>query len=110
MKYQRIKRKKEITAILKSGKRLYSGSLTIVTLPAEEARMAVCVGKKFGKSVERNRIKRLLREAFRLQENFPPCACLLLPKVAKEYAFSVFYADIKKMIARERAGKEGKAS
>jgi len=35
----------------------------------EDARFAVIVGKKTGKSVVRSRLKRLLREVFRLNQN-----------------------------------------
>ena len=65
MKYLRIKRKKDFTKILRVGKRAHAETLTIVWMPSDETRFAVCVGKKYGKSVVRNRIKRLLREAFR---------------------------------------------
>lgn len=104
MNYLRIKKKKEITALLKNGKRGHSSSLTVVYAPASEKRMAVCVGKKYGKSTERNRIKRLLREAFRLQADKlkKPISVLLIPKVAAEYSFSIFYGDLEKILKRER--------
>ena len=103
MKYLRIKRKKEITGILKTGKRAHAETLTVVYLPAKETAMAVCVGKKYGKSTMRNRIKRLLREAFRLQEEISsPCAFLLIPRVAEEYSFAAFSRDLKKLLKKER--------
>ncbi len=102
MKYLRIKRKNDITKILKTGKRAHSESLTIVYLPKKQTEMAVCVGKKFGKSVQRNRIKRLLREAFRLQGEMKPCAVLLIPRVKEEYSFSAFFRDIGKILKKER--------
>lgn len=104
MNYLRIKKNKEITGILKNGARGHSESLTVAYVPAERTKMAVCVGKKHGKSTERNRIKRLLREVFRLRadELSYPCACVLLPKVAQEYSFSVFRRDLGKILKRER--------
>ena len=104
MNYLRIKKKKEITGILKTGKRAHSETLTVVYLPASQTKMAVCVGKKYGKSTERNRIKRLLREAFRRKTEGvnPPFAFLLIPKVAEEYSFAAFSRDFGKIIKRER--------
>lgn len=104
MNYLRIKKKKEITSVLKYGKRAFTGSLTLVYLPAESTRMAVCVGKKYGKSCRRNYIKRVLREAFRCYADafLKPCAVLLMPKVAEEYSFVRFHKDIGKLLGRER--------
>lgn len=103
MKYLRLKRKKDITKILKSGKRAHGASLTLVYLPAKQTAMAVCVGKKYGKSTVRNRIKRLLREAFRVQGEFTrPCGVLLIPRVAEEYSYAEFARDIGKLLRKER--------
>lgn len=104
MKYLRLKRKKDFSKIVKSGKRIYAPSLTIVIFPAKQTKMAVCVGKKYGKSVERNRIKRLLREAFRTQEGeiVSPCHILLIPKVAEKYEYGVFWRDIGKLLRRKK--------
>lgn len=103
MKYFRLKKKKDFTKILKSGKRVFSGTLTIVYLPSNRLKMAVCVGKKHGKSVKRNRIKRLLRESFRAetQESNLSYSFLLIPKVNEKYSYSVFRRDIGKILERE---------
>ena len=104
MKYLRLKRKKEFSKIVKSGKRVYAPSLTLVYFPSNQTKMAVCVGKKYGKSVQRNRIKRLLREAFRTQEGEikVPCNILLIPKVSEKYEYGVFWRDIGKLLRREK--------
>ncbi len=104
MKYRKVKKKKEFQKILGTGKRAYGGALTVVYLPAEETAMAVCVGKKYGKSVQRNRLKRLLREAFRSQAGSlaRPCAFLLIPKIAEKYAFEIFRRDLYGIFKREK--------
>ncbi len=94
MQYYRIKKQKDLTRLFSKGKRAYSSALTVVYVPAERTSLAVCVGKKHGKSVKRNRIKRLLREAFRAvcKENafHAPFAFALMPKEAESYSFATF--------------------
>lgn len=105
MKYLRLKRKKDFTKIIKTGKRVYSGTLTVVYLSGNTVKMAVCVGKKYGKSVQRNRIKRLLREAFRIciaNKQVKSCSFLLIPRVEKEYSVFSFRQDLEKIFKREK--------
>ncbi len=104
MNYQKVKKKKEFRKILSTGKRAYGAALTVVYLPAEETAMAVCVGKKYGKSVQRNRVKRLLREAFRSRADTltRPCAFLLIPRIAGEYSYEAFQKDLGRIFKREK--------
>lgn len=94
--------------LFRNGKRIYSDSLTLLYLPAKETSFAVSVGKKHGKSVQRNRIKRLVREAFRLnyKEILGKYSIVLLPKVKDEYSFFVFDKDVKEMIRRKKLWNE----
>ena len=98
-----MKKQKEITSLHRSGKRVYAPTLTVIYLPSDCLKMAVCVGKKHGKSVRRNRIKRLLRAAFsRYVPYLSPCAFLLIPRVSEEYSYASFERDIGKILERER--------
>ncbi len=98
----RLKKKKDIQKVLKQGKRAHMGSLTVTYLSSNSLKMAVCVGKKYGKSVQRNRIKRLLREAFRLEVGNIPYSFLLIPKVAETYSFARFRRDVATVLKKEK--------
>ncbi len=104
MQYLRLKKKKDFLKVLKAGKRAHCRSLTVIYFPSDAVKMAVCVGKKYGKSVKRNKIKRLLREAFRSVKGsvLPACSFLLIPKEAEEYSYAVFRRDILCILSKEK--------
>ena len=103
MKYFRLKKQSDFQKLFKSGNRAFSPSLTIVYKKADKTTMGISVGKKHGKSVQRNRIKRLLREAFRLsmQNMQGSYSIVLIPKVSNEYSFETFKRHIQWMIKKE---------
>jgi len=86
------------------GRRAFSPSLTMICMPSPQTRMGISVGKRHGKSVQRNRIKRLLREAFRaeLKEMKGTWTIVLVPKVRDEYELSTFKKHLKCMIKKEK--------
>ncbi len=104
MKYQRVKKQAEFQRIFNKGKRAFSSTLTLLYRPAEKTSMGISVGKKHGKSVQRNRIKRLLREAFRLNVDTVQgsYAFILIPKVREEYSFHAFERDLQWIIKKEK--------
>ena len=104
MKYYRLKKQADFQRLFQKGKRAYSPSLSILYRPADKMTMGISVGKRHGKSVQRNRIKRLLREAFRsvqgdMQKNY---AIVLIPKVSEEYSFHTFQRHLQCMIKKEK--------
>lgn len=102
MTYFRLKKEKDFQKVFHKGKRLFSPSLTILYFPADKLKMGISVGKKHGKSVQRNRIKRLLREAFRLnrEEIKGNYFIVLIPKVSEKYDFHTFNEHVKWMIKK----------
>ena len=104
MKYLRIKKQADFQRLFQKGKRAFSPSLTLLYTPAEKMRMGVSVGKKHGKSVQRNRVKRLVREAFRLNQDKMKgtYSFIILPKANKEYSFKTFERDLQWMIRKEK--------
>ncbi|MBR5192481.1 MAG: ribonuclease P protein component [Clostridia bacterium] len=88
----RLKKEKDFNAVFKQGKRIFSKNLTLIYLEKEELKAGFAVGKKHGGSVQRNKIKRYLRESFRsfipvLRKNF---FFVFIPKIQEEYSVKEF--------------------
>ena len=102
MKYLRLKKQSDFQKLFASGKRFHSSVLTMIVKPAKAMTMGISVGKKHGKAVQRNHIKRLLREAFMAtQESMKgQYSIVLIPKVAESYSYHVYKTELQKMIAK----------
>ena len=93
----RLKKVKDFKLVFNKGKRLYSSSLTLVYLPSKELKVGYAVSKKHGGSVQRNRIKRLLRESFR---SFIPSLegqnffFVFIPKVKEQYTLQDYLQNM----------------
>lgn len=97
LKDYRLKKEKDFNLLFKKGNKLYSKTFTLLFLPADGLKAGYAVGKKFGCSVKRNRIKRIFRESFRsfipdLQENF---FFVFIPKILEEYDFHRISEDMR---------------
>ena len=103
MRYERLKKQSDFEKIFKSGKRAFSPSVTVVYRKSETPSFAVSVGKRHGKSVQRNRIKRLLREAFRktADEIKGSYDIVLVPKVSEEYSFHTYEKHLQTVFKKE---------
>lgn len=70
-----IKNNWEFQKIYRRGRYAYSKTLVVYAWPnhSEKKRIGITVSKKYGKSVKRNRIRRLIRESYRnLYETIKP--------------------------------------
>lgn len=92
----RLKREKDFNLLFRKGKKISSNSMTILYLPKEQLKVGFIVSKKHGNSVNRNKIKRLLRESFRsfvpsFRQNF---FFVIIPRVKSEYSLAQFKSDM----------------
>ena len=104
MKYYRLKKQADFQRLFQKGKRAFTATLSVLYQPSQKMTMGISVGKKHGKSVQRNRIKRLLREAFRaVQDEIKGTySFVLIPKVCEEYSVKNFKRQLQCIIQREK--------
>lgn len=71
LKSDRLHRNNSFQAVYRNGKSYANRQLVLYVLPQRgcERRVGFAAGKRLGSAVVRNRVKRLLREAYRLQQH-----------------------------------------
>ena len=68
-KTERLKGKQVIKKIFSKGKRFHRGNITIIYLLSEKQAAGFVASKKIGGAVKRNKVKRILREAYRMNKD-----------------------------------------
>ncbi len=94
-KKERVRKRTEYLNIYRRGGRVHSNSFTVILSPnpSGEKRLGVAVSKKVGNAAKRNRIKRLLREFFRLnKDGLPDSKDMVI--IAKKDVSSLKYQDV----------------
>ena len=69
-----LRETREFDHVYKGGRRLHGKGFTLIYLAGDqtENRLGISVQRKVGKAVHRNRIKRIIRETFRLHRDIFP--------------------------------------
>jgi len=106
MKFGRLKRSWQFAKIYKEGGRYSNELFTIYVLPngIQETRLGLTVTKKVGISVQRNRIKRLIREVLRSLNGIASGSDLVIVarKSAVDLKYSQVYDSLKELLNRAR--------
>jgi ribonuclease P protein component len=96
-KNERLLNRKDFVNLNRFGKRYHGKHFTLIlrknTLTVK--RLGITVGKKVGNSVKRNKVKRLIREFFRLNKNHFPDSCDIVV-IAKTGAVDLVFRKVEK--------------
>lgn len=94
-KKERITKKTEFQTIIKQGTRYTTKNFTIIIHrnKRDTRRLGISVSKKVGEAVKRNRVKRLVREFFRLHKDQLPEFCDFL-FIAKSGSIQLNYSTL----------------
>jgi ribonuclease P protein component len=106
-KVLRISRRSDFVSLRRTGKKVPGAGLLLVIGPGDKGRpkLGIVVPKRVGSAVERNRLKRRIREIFRLNlTRFPASRNVLV--VCREGAAAMPYGDLEAEIFR-LLGKAG---
>ena len=84
--FEHVRLKREFDRVFREGRAFEFREISVRALPngLPHPRLGLCVGKRHGNAVRRNRIKRLLREAYRLNrhELAVPCDLVIVPRAS----------------------------
>ena len=92
---ERIRKREDYQRIYDQGLRRHSQRFTIILCPnaAGMRRIGMTVSKKVGNAVQRNRVKRLLREFFRLNKSRLPASQDIVI-IARKGILPLTYRDV----------------
>ncbi|MBX7191760.1 MAG: ribonuclease P protein component [Sandaracinaceae bacterium] len=92
----RLKRREDFRRVQETGRKHHSPHFLVVVLVRDDqgpARIGITVTKKVGNAVQRNRVKRLVREVFRRERARFPEGCDVV-FIAKNGAPALGYAEV----------------
>lgn len=106
----RLIRRHEFRRVYRRGQRVHGRAFTLVVLRRREPglRIGLSVAKENGCAVRRNKIKRLIREAFRLERPQLPQGFdfVCIPKVRKgKYALEELRAEFRELLQKADRGE-----
>jgi ribonuclease P protein component len=101
-KRERLRKRGEFVAVQEGGRKLHTDSFLVFVLPQKTpgpTRLGVTASRRLGGAVDRNRVKRLVREAFRRHKLLFPSGCDFV-FVAKRNAAEAAYDQVVREIER----------
>ena len=109
--FRRIRKRAGFQLVLSRGSRWFSRSFIFFLLPNQQphARLGVTVSKKVGNAAVRNRVKRLLREAFRLHPDWfprPVDLVVIAKRDQKARTLADVAEELQRVLRRYYAGEE----
>lgn len=98
-KCERIRKRTEYLSVQGRGRKVHSDSFLLFVLAGERTRFGITVSKKVGNAVDRNRVKRLVREVVRRHKAWFPTETELV-FVAKQKAAALDFPRAEREIER----------
>jgi ribonuclease P protein component len=107
----RIKQRRDFRRVQGSGVRVHTRHflLTLGVSPHPAGRVGITVTRRVGNAVERNRVKRVVREVYRRERDWFPAGVDVV-FIAKRGAPTVDYATLREEVRRARRTLQRKAA
>jgi len=102
---ERLQRRQDFLAAARGGRRVSDRHFSLILCPsrAGRTRLGVTASRKVGGAVRRNRVKRLIREFFRLNKGlFPPGhdAVVIAREGSPQLSYREVEASLRRLLAR----------
>ncbi len=111
--YEHLRTQRDIKAVMKTGRRQRGDCVTLLALrnSLPHSRMAVVAARSVGNAVRRNRAKRLIREAYRMNKGLlaTPCDVVFIasPRCA-DLKCSAVATELQRLLVRMNEQLAGK--